>query len=63
MLLLLFGGAIVLTAIVLLRLPLERACFIAAGIAIELLGLALTARDYSQAPHPEGRRDPARRLG
>ena len=48
MLLLLFGGTIVVTAIALLRLPWEQDCFVSAGIALELLGLALVARGYAQ---------------
>jgi hypothetical protein len=55
MLLLLFGGTIVVAALALLRHPAERTAFIAAGLAIELLGLTLTARDYAQTPHPERR--------
>jgi len=54
MLLLLFGGAITVTAIVLLRLPLEQDCFVFAGIALEILGLALVARDYAHTPRRIG---------
>ena len=42
-----FGGAIAVAAIALLPSPVERACFIAAGVALELLGLILLARDYA----------------
>jgi uncharacterized membrane protein YccF (DUF307 family) len=44
---LLFGGAIAVAAIALLPAPAARACFVAAGIALELLGLTLLARDYA----------------
>jgi len=54
MLLLLFGGAIAVAAVVLLRLPLERDCFVFAGIALEVLGLALAARDYAHTPRNVG---------
>ena len=54
MLLLLFGGAIAVTAIVLLGQPLERDCFVFAGIALEILGLALVARDYAHTPRNIG---------
>ena len=47
MLLLLFGGVIVVAAVALLRQPVERACFVLAGVALEGLGFALAARVYA----------------
>jgi hypothetical protein len=54
MLLLLFGGAIAVTAIVLLRQRLEQDCFVFAGIVLEILGLTLVARDYAHTPRNAG---------
>jgi len=48
MLLLVFGGVIAITAIALLRQPVQQDCFILAGVALEFLGLTLVARDYAQ---------------
>ena len=48
MLLLVFGGVIAVTAITLLRQPVQQYCFVFAGIALEFLGLTLVARDYAQ---------------
>jgi len=48
MLLLLFGGVISITAIVLLHRPAQQGSFIVAGLALECLGLTLVARDYDQ---------------
>jgi len=47
MLFLVFGGLIVVAAVALLHQPLERACFVVAGIALEGLGFALAARVYA----------------
>ena len=54
MLLLLFGGVITITAIALLRRPVEQGSFVIAGLALECLGLALVARDYAQAKRNVG---------
>ncbi|PYX40435.1 MAG: hypothetical protein DMG81_06230 [Acidobacteria bacterium] len=45
-LLLVAGWAIVLSAIVLLPAPVGRAVFVLAGIAVELLGLALMVSSH-----------------
>jgi len=45
--LLLFSGwIIVLAAVVLLASATPRGCFVAAGLAVEILGLVLAARTY-----------------
>jgi len=54
MLLLLFGGVIAITAIVLLRHPVEQDSFVVAGLALECLGLTLVARDYAQTKRNVG---------
>jgi len=54
MLLSLFGGVIALTAIVLLRHPVQQGSFLVASLAIEFLGLALVARDYAQTKRNVG---------
>ena len=48
--LLLAGWAIVLTALALLPAALPRVVFVAAGVAVEVLGFMLVAR--AQAAHP-----------
>jgi len=45
-LLLLAGGGIVLAAVALLTSSLSRTGFVLAGIAVEVLGLALVARSH-----------------
>lgn len=52
--LLLSGWMIVVSALVVLPGPGERASFIVAGLLVELLGLALVARSYRE---PAGGRD------
>ena len=54
MLLLVFGGVIVVTAIALLRQPAEQDGFVLAGVALEVLGLTLVARDYAQTQRNAG---------
>ncbi len=54
MLLLLFGGVIAITAIALLRHPVEQGSFVVAGLALECLGLTLVARDYAQTKRNVG---------
>jgi len=54
MLLLVFGGVIAVTAITLLRQPVQQYCFVFAGIALEFLGLTLVARDYAQTQRNAG---------
>ncbi|MFI5097148.1 MAG: hypothetical protein ACHQT6_04155 [Candidatus Acidiferrales bacterium] len=51
--LLLAGWVIVLVALVLLPTTLPRVVFVAAGVAVELLGFGLVAR--SHAAHPQER--------
>ena len=46
LLLLASGWAIVIAAIVLLPSPASRAAFVLAGLAVEVLGLALAARAH-----------------
>jgi len=51
---LVFGGVIAVTAITLLRQPVQQYCFVFAGIALEFLGLTLVARDYAQTQRNAG---------
>jgi len=48
--LLLAGWAIVLAALALLPSTLPRVVFVAAGVAVELLGFALVARSHAADP-------------
>jgi hypothetical protein len=45
-LLLLAGWGLVLAALALLRTPLARGAFIAAGMGVEILGIVLVARSH-----------------
>lgn len=53
-LLLLAGFAIVLAAIVLFSSNMQRGWFICAGIAVELLGLALVFRSHTELQKERG---------
>ena len=52
-LLLLAGWVIALSAVVLLRLALERSAFVVAGVGVEALGLALVVRAH-RLPQEDG---------
>ncbi len=54
LLLLVAGWVLVLSALVMLTAFTPRAMFVAAGLAVELLGMALAVRSYLAAPRPAG---------